>query len=61
MHSYIASYIVFKYVILILMKDKNFFGRIDLYFLGFREKLNYFQGFGEFKQMLLGRRGNYLQ
>ena len=61
MHSYIASYIVFKYVIFILLKDKNIFRRIDLYFWGFGEKLNDFQGFWECRQMLLGRRGNYLQ
>ena len=32
-----------------------------LYFGGFWETLNYFQGFGERRQILLGRRGHYLQ
>ena len=36
------SFIVFKYVILILRKDKYILGRIGLYFWGFGEKLNYF-------------------
>ena len=32
----------FKYVILILWKEKYFLGRIDLYFWGFGEKLDFF-------------------
>ena len=36
------SFIVFKYVILILQKEKYILERIDLYFLGFWEKLVYF-------------------
>ena len=36
------SFIVFKYVNLILWKEKYILGRIGLYFWGFGEKLNYF-------------------
>ena len=48
-------------MILILRKDKYILGRIGLYFWGFGEKLNYFEGFGEQRQILLGRQGHYLQ
>ena len=47
-HALLYSFIVFKYVILILnvililRKDKYMLGRIGLYFGGFGEKLNYF-------------------
>ena len=41
-HALFYSFIVFKYVILILRKDKYILGRIGLYFWGFGEKLNYF-------------------
>ena len=58
MRSYIAS---FKYVILIIRKDKYILGRIGLYFWGFGEKLNYFKGFWEQRQILLARWGHYLQ
>ena len=34
----------FKYVILILWKEKYILGRIDLYFGGFGEKLDFFLG-----------------
>ena len=37
---------VFKYVILILRKDKYILGRIGLYFWGFGEKLNFFRDLG---------------
>ena len=40
-HALLYSFIVFKYMILILRKDKNILGSIGLYFLGFGEKLNY--------------------
>ena len=40
------SFIVFKYVILILRIDKYILGRIDLYFWGFGKKLNYFRDLG---------------
>ena len=56
MQSYIASYFL---SILILWKE-YIFGRIRLYVWGFGEELNYFQGFGERRQILLGRRGHYL-
>ena len=36
------SFIVFKYVILILRKEKYILGRIDLYFWWFGENLVYF-------------------
>ena len=39
-HAHLYNFIVFKYVILILQKDKFIFGRIGLYFWGFGEKLN---------------------
>ena len=45
MRSYI-SFIFFKYVILILRKDKYILGRIGLYFCVFGEKLNYFRDLG---------------
>ena len=41
-HALLHSFIVFKYVLLILRKDKYILGRIGLYFWGFGEKLNYF-------------------
>ena len=41
-HALLYSFIVFKYVILILRKDKYVLGRIGLYFWGFGEKLDYF-------------------
>ena len=41
-HVLLYSFIVFKYVILILRKDKYILGRIGLYFWGYGEKLNYF-------------------
>ena len=43
-------FIVFKYVILILRKEKHILGRIDLYFGGCGEKLVCFYGFGEQRQ-----------
>ena len=61
MCSYIYSLIVFKYVVLILRKDKYILGRIGLYFWGFGETLNYFRDLGKRRQILLGRRGHYLQ
>ena len=48
-------------MILILRKEKYFLGRIDLYFWGFGEKLNYFKGFGEQGKIILGSRGKYFQ
>ena len=45
MRSYIAS-CFFKYVILILRKDKYILGRMRLYFGAFGEKLNYFRDLG---------------
>ena len=60
-HALLYSFIVFKYVILILQKDKYILGRIGLCFWGFGEKLNNFYGFGEQRQILLGRRSHYLQ
>ena len=41
-HALLYSFIVFKYVILILRKDKYILGRIGLYFWGFGEKRNLF-------------------
>ena len=41
-HALLYRFIVFKYVILILRKDKYILGKIGLYFWGFGEKLNYF-------------------
>ena len=41
-HALLYSFIVSKYVILIIRKDKYILGRIGLYFWGFGEKLNYF-------------------
>ena len=38
-HALLYSFIVFKYVILILRKDKYILGRNDLYFWGSGEKL----------------------
>ena len=46
---------------LILQKEKYTLGRIDLYFWGFWEELNYFQGFGEQGKILLGSRGKYFK
>ena len=57
----LCAIIVFKYVILIIRKDKYILGRIGLYFWVFGEILNYFYGFGERRQILLVRKGNYLQ
>ena len=45
-------FIVFKYVILILRTDKYILGRISLYFWGFGEKLNYFEGYEKRRQIL---------
>ena len=45
-HVLLYSFIVFKYVILIIRKDKYILGRIGLYFLGFGEKLNFFRDLG---------------
>ena len=39
-HALLYSFIVFKNVILILLKDKYILRRIGLYFGGFGEKLN---------------------
>ena len=36
------SFIVFKYVALILRKEKYILGNIGLYFWGFEKKLDYF-------------------
>ena len=41
-HALLYSFIVFKYVILILRKEKYTLGRVDLYYWGFGEKLVYF-------------------
>ena len=41
-HVLLYSFIVFKYVILILRKDIYILGRIGCYFGGFGETLNYF-------------------
>ena len=47
MRSYIIyNFIVFKFVILILGKDKYILGRFGLYFWGFGEKLNFFRDLG---------------
>ena len=43
-HALLFSFIVFKFVILILRKAKYILGRIGLYFGGFGEKLNFFLG-----------------
>ena len=56
------SFIVFKYVILILRKDKYILGRNDLYFWGSGEKLVFFLwDLGRKGKILLGSRGNYFQ
>ena len=57
----VYSFIVFKYVILILWKDKYILGRIDLYFWGSVEKLVFFRDLGSKGKILLGSRGNYFQ
>ena len=49
-HALMESFLVFKYVILILM-------RIGIHFWDFGEKLNYLYGFGEQRQILLRSRG----
>ena len=41
-HALLYSFIVFKYVILILRKYIYILGRIGLYFWGFWEKRNFF-------------------
>ena len=41
------SFIVSKYVNLILWKEKYILGKFGLYLWGFGEKLNLFYGFGE--------------
>ena len=60
-HALLYTFIVFKYVILILQKEKYILGRIGLYFWGFGEKLNYFRDLGSKGNILLGSRGNYFQ
>ena len=68
-HALLYSFIDFKYVILILRKEKHFLGRFGLYFGGYGEKLKYFgiwgakaktfrelrifQGFGEISALSL--------
>ena len=42
----VYSFMVFKYVNLILWQEKYILGRIGLYFWGFGEKLNLFKDFG---------------
>ena len=49
-----ALSIVFKYLILILRKEKYILGRIWLIFLGFGETLNYFRALGSKGKLLLG-------
>ena len=41
-HALLYSFILFKYVILILRKEKYILGRVDLYFWVSGEKLIYF-------------------
>ena len=60
-HALLYSFIVFKYVILILRKDKYILGRNDLYFWGSGEKLVFFRDLGSKGKILLGSRGNYFQ
>ena len=60
-HALLYSFIVFKYVILILRKEKYILGRIDLYFSGSGEKLVYFRDLVSRGKILLGSRGNYFQ
>ena len=43
-HALLYGFIVFKYVILILRKDKYILGRNDLYFWGSGEELVFFLG-----------------
>ena len=50
--AHLYSIIVFEYAILIPRKDKYNLGKIGLYFWRFGEKLNYFLGFGERRQIL---------
>ena len=60
------SFIIFKYVILILRKDDYTMGRIGLYFWGFGEKLNIFSGiwggkannYRETRTLFAGRQGD---
>ena len=55
------SFIVFKYEILILRKDKYILERNDLYFWGSGEKLVFFRDLGSKGKILLGSRGKYFQ
>ena len=48
-------------MILILRKEKYILGRIDLYFWGFGEKLNFFRDLGSKAIILLGSGGKYFQ
>ena len=57
MCSWIASY-VFKFVILILRKEKYILGRIGSLFWG---EADLFKGFGKQREILLGNRGNCFQ
>ena len=60
-HALLYSFIVFKFVILILRKEKYILGRIDLYVWGSGEKLVYFRDLGSKGKILLGSRGDYFQ
>ena len=60
-HALLYSFIVFKYVILILRKEKYILGRNYLYFWGSGEMLVYFRDLGSKGKILLGSRGNYFQ
>ena len=59
-HPLVYSFIVFKYVNLILWKEKYILGRIGLYFWGFGEKLYYFLGFGEQRKNTFREVRNFL-
>ena len=60
-HALVYGVIVFKYVILILRKEKYILGRNDIYFWGSGEKLVFFRDLGSKGKILLGSPGNYFQ
>ena len=60
-HALLYSFIVFKYVILILRKEKYILGRIDLYFEDLGRSWSICRDLGSKGKITLGSRGNYFQ
>ena len=63
-HALLYSFIVFKYVILILRKERYILGRTDLYFWGSHSlgrSWSIFRDLGSKVKILLGSQGNYFQ